>query len=161
VLTVPTNPSQRELLGKVLPTAAQRAGVALLPLPVQVPTDLPGAFDTARLGRADGLYVLGDVLTFVQRARILELVARSRLPAVYTTRGAVAAGGLMSYGPNLRELFGRAATYVDKILKGAKAGEIPVEQSTRYELAVNLKTAKELGLTVPSSVLKQAVQVIE
>jgi putative ABC transport system substrate-binding protein len=105
--------------------------------------------------------VLGDVLTFVQRARILELVARNRLPAMYTTRGAVEAGGLMSYGPNLRELFVRAATYVDKILKGAKAGEIPVEQSTRYELVVNLKTAKELGLSVPPSLVKQAVQVIE
>jgi putative ABC transport system substrate-binding protein len=161
VLTVPSNPAHRELLGKALPSAAQRASVTLLPLPVQAPTDLPGAFDSARLGRADGLYVLGDVLTFVQRARILELVARSRLPAMYTTRGAVEAGGLMSYGPNLRELFGRAATYVDKILKGAKAAEMPVEQSTRYELVVNLKTAKELGLSVPPSLVKQAVQVIE
>jgi putative ABC transport system substrate-binding protein len=161
VLTVPSNPAQRELLVKALPSAAQRASVTLLPLPVQAATDLPGAFDTARLGRADGLYVLGDVLTFVHRARVLELVARSRLPAMYTTRGAVEAGGLMSYGPNLRELFGRAATYVDKILKGAKAGEIPVGQSTRYELVVNLKTAKELGLSVPPSLVKQAVQVIE
>jgi putative ABC transport system substrate-binding protein len=161
VLTVPSNPAQRELVGRALPSAAQRASVALLLLPVQAPSDLPGAFDTARLARADGLYVLGDTLTFVQRARILELVARSRLPAMYTTRGAVEAGGLMSYGPNLRELFGRAATYVDKILKGAKAGEMPVEHSTRYELVVNLKTARELGLSVPQSLVKQAVQVIE
>jgi putative ABC transport system substrate-binding protein len=161
VLTVPSNPVQRELLGKALPSAAQRESVTLLRLPVQAPGDLPGAFDAARADRADGLYVLGDVLTFVQRARILELAARSRLPAMYTSRSAVEAGGLMSYGPNLRELFGRAATYVDKILKGTRAGEMPVEQSTRYELAVNLRTARELGLTVPPSLVKQAVQVIE
>jgi putative ABC transport system substrate-binding protein len=161
VLTVPSNPAQREIVGKALPSAAQRAGVVLLPLTVRAPSDLPGAFDTARVDRADGLYVLGDVLTFVHRMRILELAARSRLPAMYTSRSAVEAGGLMSYGPNLRELFRRAATYVDKILKGAKAGEMPVEQSTRYELVVNLKTAKELGLNVPPSLVKQAVQVIE
>jgi putative ABC transport system substrate-binding protein len=161
VLTVPSNPAQRELLAKALPSAAQRESVTLLPLPVQAPGDLPSAFDSARLERAEGLYVLGDVLTFIHRARILELVARNRLPAMYTTRSAVEAGGLMSYGPNLRDLFRRAATYVDKILKGAKAGEMPVEQSTRYELVVNLKAARQLGLSVPQSVVKQAVQVIE
>ena len=135
--------------------------MTLLPLPVQAPGDLPGAFDAARLGRADGLYVLGDVLTFVHRTRILDLVAKSRLPAMYTTRSAAEAGGLMSYGPNMRELFRRAATYVDTILKGAKPGELAVEQSTRYELVVNLKTAKDLGLSIPPSLVKQAVQVIE
>ena len=105
VLTVPSNPAQRELLGKALPSAAQRTSVTLLPLPVQGPGDLPGAFHAARLGRADGLYVLGDVLTFIHRTRILDLVAKSRLPAMYTTRSAAEAGGLMSYGPNMRELF--------------------------------------------------------
>jgi len=161
VLTVPSNQVQRELLGRALPSAAQRAGVTLLPLPVQAASDLAGAFETARIDRADGLYVLGDVLTFVQRARILELVAKSRLPAMYTNRSAVEAGGLMSYGPNLRELFRRAASYVDQILKGAKAGEMPVEQSAKYELVLNLKTAKELGLSVPPSLVKQAAQVIQ
>jgi putative tryptophan/tyrosine transport system substrate-binding protein len=161
VLTVPSNPAQRELVGKALPSAAQRAGVMLLPLPVQEAGDLPGAFETARGDRADGLYVLGDVLTFVHRARILDLVAKNRLPAIYTNRSAVEAGGLMSYGPNLRDLFRRAATYVDQILKGAKAGEMPVDQSARFELALNLKTAKGLGLSVPPSLVKQAVQVIQ
>ena len=161
VLTVPSNPAQRQLVAQALPSAAQRAGVMLLPLPVQEASDLPGAFETARADRADGLYVLGDVLTFVHRARILDLAARNRLPAIYTNRGAVEAGGLMSYGPNLRELFRRAATYVDQILKGAKAGEIPVEQSAQFELALNLKTAKGLGLSVPPSLVKQAAQVIQ
>src|SRR5262245_3833433 len=161
VLTVPSNPAQRELVARALPQAAQRAGVMLLPLPLQEASDLPGAFDTARGDRADGLYVLGDVLTFVHRARILELVAKNRLPAIYTNRSAVEAGGLMSYGPNLRELFRRAASYVDQILRGAKAGEMPVDQSARFELALNLKTANGLGLSVPQSLVKQAVQVIQ
>ena len=161
VLTVTSNQVQRELLAQALPSAAQRSGVTLLPLPVQMASDLASAFETARQDRADGLYVLGDVLTFVHRARVLDLVAKSRLPAMFTNRSAAEAGGLMSYGPNLRELFRRAATYVDKILKGAKAGDMPVEQSTRFELVLNLKTAKELGLTVPPSLVKQAVQVIQ
>jgi putative ABC transport system substrate-binding protein len=161
VLTTPTNPAQRELMARALPSAAQRARVGLLPLPIQSAGDLPGAFDVARVERADGIYVLGDVLTFIQRARIAELAAKHRLPAMYTNRSAVEAGGLMSYGPGLRDLFRRAATYVDTILKGAKPGEIPVEQSTKYELAINLKTAKGLGLSVPPPLVKQAVQVIE
>ena len=161
VLTTPTNPAQRELIAKALPSAAQRAGVGLLPLPIQSAGDLPGAFDAARMERADGMYVLGDVLTYIQRARIADLAAKHRLPAMYTSRSAVEAGGLMSYGPRFRDLFKRAATYVDTILKGAKAGDMPVEQSTRYELAINLKTAKALGLSVPPPLVKQAVQVIE
>ncbi len=161
VLTTPTNPAQRELIAKALPSAAQRAGVGLLPLPIQSAGDLPGAFDAARMERADGMYVLGDVLTYIQRARIADLAAKHRLPAMYTSRSAVEAGGLMSYGPRFRDLFKRAATYVDTILKGAKAGDMPVEQSTRYELAINLKTAKVLGLSVPPPLVKQAVQVIE
>ena len=161
VLNTPSNPAQRELLARPLPEAAQRAGVSLQPLPVQTAADLPGAFDTARQQGADSIYVLGDVLTFIHRARIAELAARSRLPAMYTNRSAVEAGGLMAYGPNLRDLFRRAAGYVDKILKGGKAGDLPVEHSTRYELAVNLKAARGLGIDVPPAVVKQAVQVIE
>lgn len=161
VLTAPTNPAQRDLLARALPNAALKSKVTLLPLPVQTAGDLAGAFEAARAERADGLYVLGDVLTFVQRARIADLATRNRLPAMYTTRSAVEAGGLMSYGPGLRELYRRAATYVDKILKGGKAGDLAVDVSTRYELALNLKTAKAIGVTIPPSLVKQAIQVIE
>jgi putative ABC transport system substrate-binding protein len=99
-------------------------------------------------------------LTFIHRARIADLAARNRLPAIYTSRGFVEAGGLMSYGPQFRDLFRRAAAYVDKILKGASPGELPVEQPTKYELVVNLKAASALGLTIPQSLLRRADELI-
>jgi putative ABC transport system substrate-binding protein len=160
VLTNPADPVHRDLMSRALPGAAQKAGVTLLPFDVQSLSDLQRAFDAAVRERADALYVLGGVFTFVHRARIVALAAKSRLPAIYTSRGAVAAGGLMSYGPSLRDLFRRAATYVDRILKGAKPGELPVEQPTRFELAINLKTARALGLTIPPSLLQRAEEVI-
>jgi len=161
VLRSPVNPVHRDLMSQALPSAAQKAGVTLIPLDVQSLTDLQRAFDTASRERADALYVLGDVFTFVHRARIVALAAKNRLPTIYTSRGAVELGGLMSYGPQLRDLFRRAATYVDKILKGAKPGDLPVEQPTKFELAINLKTARELGLTIPPSLLKRADEVIQ
>jgi putative ABC transport system substrate-binding protein len=154
------NPVHRDLMAQALPSAAQRAGVTLIPLDVQSVNDLQRGFETATRERADAIYVLGDVFTFVHRPRLVALAAKAKLPAIYTGRGAVQAGGLMSYGPQLRDLFRRAATYVDKILKGAKPGELPVEQPTKFELAVNLKTAQALGLTIPPSLLRRADEIV-
>jgi len=154
------NPVHRDLMAQALPSAAQSAGVTLIPLDVQSVNDLQRGFETATRERADAIYVLGDVFTFVHRPRLVALAAKAKLPAIYTGRGAVQAGGLMSYGPQLRDLFRRAATYVDKILKGAKPGELPVEQPTKFELAVNLKTAQALGLTIPPSLLRRADEIV-
>src|SRR5437667_11946063 len=111
--------------------------------------------------RAGALTVLGSVTCANERRRFVDLAAKNRLPAVYPQRDYVDAGGLMSYGPNFPDMFRRAATYVDKILKGAKPGDLPVEQPTKFELIINLKTAKDLGLTIPQSVLGRADEVIQ
>ena len=127
----------------------------------QAPTDLERAFLDMTRAHADALTVLTSATLLGQRSRLVELAARSRLPTVYPWREAVDAGGLMSYGPVLADNYRRAATYVDKILKGAKPGDLPVEQPTKFELALNLKTAKSLGLIIPQSVLARADEVIQ
>jgi putative ABC transport system substrate-binding protein len=111
--------------------------------------------------RAGALTVLTSVMFVNERRRLVDLAAKNRLPAAYAQREFVDAGGLMSYGANVADLFRRAATYVDKILKGAKPGDLPVEQPTKFDLVINLKTAKALGLTIPQSLLQRADQVIE
>ncbi len=111
--------------------------------------------------RAGALTVLPSNMFLRERRRLVDLAAKNRLPAVYSVREFVDAGGLVSYGANLAALFRRAATYVDKILKGAKPGDLPVEQPTKFELVINLKTAKDLGLTIPQSVLARADDVIQ
>jgi putative ABC transport system substrate-binding protein len=111
--------------------------------------------------RVGALLVLSDAMLSSHRTRLADLAARSRLPSAYGVRESVEAGGLMSYGPSFLDLFRRAATYVDKILKGARPGDLPVEQPTKFELVINLKTAKALGLTIPQSLLQRADQVIE
>jgi putative tryptophan/tyrosine transport system substrate-binding protein len=124
--------------------------------------DLDRAFSAVTKGRAQALIVpAGNPITATRQAQVASFAQRSRLPSIYGARDAVDAGGLMSYGPSVADLFRRAATYVDKILKGAKPADLPVEQPTKFELVINLKTAKALGLTIPQSVLGRADQIIE
>jgi putative tryptophan/tyrosine transport system substrate-binding protein len=141
--------------------AARALGVRLQFVEARGPEDFDRAFSEMTRARADALTVLPSAMLFVERRRLVDLAAKSRLPAVYTWREFVDAGGLMSYGPNLADLFRRAATYVDKILKGRKPGVLPVEQSTKFELVINLKAAKALGLTIPQSVLARADEIVE
>ena len=110
---------------------------------------------------ASALIQLDDVVFTSHRQQIVDLAVKSQLPAIYGFREFVDVGGLMAYGPDWPDLYRRAATYVDKILKGAKAGDLPIEQPTKFELVINLKTAKALGLTIPASLLARADQVIE
>jgi len=128
-------------------------------VPVQDPNDFGSAFEDAR--GVDALMQMDDPLFATHLRQLAELAVKSRLPAIAGLREYVDAGGLMSYGADFPDLYRRAATYVDKILKGAKPGDLPVEQPTKFELAFNLKTAKALGLTIPPSLLLRADQVIE
>ena len=160
VLTNPANATHREMLARELPAAAQASKLTLLPIEMRTANDLEGAFEQASRDRADSLYVLGDPLTFVHRAEIADLALQRRLPTMSATRTGVEAGGLVSYGPKLRDLYRRAATYVARIFKGAKPAELPVDQPPSFELVVNLKTAKALGLTLPESLLRRADEII-
>jgi ABC-type uncharacterized transport system substrate-binding protein len=140
--------------------AARALGVRLQVVEVRVPADIDRAFSDMTRARAGALTVLGSFMFDTERRRLVDLAAKNRLPAVYTVRSFVDAGGLMSYGPNLADLYRRAASYVDKILKGAKPADLPVEQPTKFDLVINLKTAKALGLTIPQSLLLRADEVI-
>jgi putative ABC transport system substrate-binding protein len=141
--------------------AAGALGVRLLPLAVQSPGDIDRAFAAMREDRVGALLVLLDSMLLVQRDRIADLAAKNRLPAAYGLRWHAEAGGLMAYGANLLDMVRRAVSYVDRILKGAKPADLPIEQPTKFELVINLKTAKALGLTIPPSLLQRADQVIE
>ena len=112
-------------------------------------------------GRVGAVLILLDGMFLLHQSRIIDLAAKSRLPAMYSRRSDVTGGGLMVYAPSLPDIFRRAATYVDKILKGAKPGELPIEQPTKFEFVINLKTAKALGLTIPQSVLLRADEMIQ
>jgi len=142
-------------------SAARALGVTLQFVEARGPADLDKAFSTMATRREGGLTVLSSAMFFSQRRRLVDLAAKNRLPVVYPQREFVDAGGLMSYGPDLADLFRRAATYVDKILKGAKPGDLPVEQPTKFQLVINLKTARSLGLTIPQSLQVRADQVVE
>ena len=122
---------------------------------------LDAALDKLKKDRPDAFMVLADTFLVSQRSRIAQFAIENRLPSAYTYREHVEAGGLIAYTPNYHDLFRRAATYVDKILKGTKPGELPIEQPTKFDLVINLKTAKALGLTIPPTLLATADEVIE
>jgi len=141
--------------------AARALGVTLQPVSARRPDQIDGAFAAMSRARADGLIVLADPVLLSARVRIADLATKDHLPTICELREHTEAGVLMSYGPNLPDLFRRAATYVDRILKGANPADLPVERPSKFELVVNLKTAKTLGLTIPPSLLLRADQVIE
>jgi putative tryptophan/tyrosine transport system substrate-binding protein len=141
--------------------ASRTLGVRLQAVKARGPEDFDRAFSDVAKARAGALIVLTSVMFNNERRRLVDLAAKNRLPTVYPQRDFVDVGGLMSYGPNGPDLFRRAATLVDKILKGAKPADLPVEQPRKFELVINLKTAKALGLTIPQSVLGRADEVIQ
>jgi len=153
------NPTDVQQLSEVR-SAARTLGLEVVAAEVQRAEDITPAFDMLK-ERAEAVYVSGDPLLFTNRARINSLAQGSRLATIFNYRDFVEAGGLMSYGPNFPDLFRRAAEYVDKILHGVKPGDIPIEQPTKFDLVVNVTTAKVLGLAVPPVLLSMATEVIE
>ena len=154
-----TTPGDAQAIRETVLTAGSFE-VYLRYLDVLDPKDIGTAFRTAAKGRADALLVLGNPILNNHRKQVVELAVKHRLPATYTRPEFIEAGGLMYYGTNYNELFRRAATYVDKILKGAKPADLPVEQPKKFELIINLKAAKQIGLTIPPNVLARADKVI-
>jgi putative ABC transport system substrate-binding protein len=146
---------------KAMQGLAPTVGLTLQSVEIRDPKDIDAAFAAVIWDRAEGVIVDSDPANGQNKTRIVEFAATNRLPVIYVFSTYVYAGGLMSYGPSFYELWRRAATYVDKILKGANPADLPVEQPTKYELVVNLTTAKELGLTIPQSILLRADEVIE
>jgi ABC-type uncharacterized transport system substrate-binding protein len=140
---------------------ARAWGIGIQTLEARVSTELPRRFQTMTQERADALYVVGDNFTFTHAKQIVELAEKARLPGVYAYREFADAGGLIAYGPNVADMLRRLSTYVDRILKGHNPGDLPIEQPTKFELVINMKTAKALGLTVPPVLLLRADQVIE
>jgi putative tryptophan/tyrosine transport system substrate-binding protein len=160
VLRNPDNPWHR-LAVKGLRGQEQSLRVQLQVLGVRGPSDFDEAFRAMNVNRAQALLVFADPVTVVHRKRLEDLTIKHRLPAMVGLRGGVETGNLMSYWADGQELLRRAVSYVDRILKGAKPADLPIEQPTKYELVINLKTAKALGLTIPPSLLARADQVIE
>jgi putative tryptophan/tyrosine transport system substrate-binding protein len=156
----PANPLHAGAL-KDLEAAASSLGIQVQPSKIVTPEELDGAFRRAVNERAAAAYVLGDPMLGVHRARIAALALKVRLPSLFTTRAGVDAGGLISYGPDFLVMYRRAAHHVDRILKGSKPGDLPIEQPTKFDLVINVKTAKALGLTIPPSLLARADEVIQ
>ena len=160
VLGNPANPTYASQL-KETQAAAKTLATQLQILEARSPDDLESAFSTMSERTVGALLVLNDVTFNAQRERIVALAAKGRIPAIYDFRESVEAGGLMSYGTSITNVYRRAAAYVDKILKGAKPADLPVEQPTKFELVINMKTAKALGIKIPQAILLRADKVIE
>jgi ABC-type uncharacterized transport system substrate-binding protein len=143
-------------LRKPMEAAARSLGVHIHIIDVEVPADIPGVFEAIRRKGAEALIVLPSPMFYAERRRLAALAARDRLPAIYEVKEYAQEGGLMSYGPSFPEMYRRAATYVDKILKGVKPGDLPMEQPTKFEFVINLKAAEALGLRIPPPVLARA-----
>ena len=147
---------------KAAEAAAASLGLRVQSLKIRPnPDDLSGAFAAAVRERADAIAVVQTAVLFRERAQIVQMATSHRLPAAFAFREFAETGGLMSYGAHLPDMFRRAAFYVDRILKGARAGDLPMEQPTKFELVINMKTAKALGLTIPQSILVRADEVIQ
>jgi putative tryptophan/tyrosine transport system substrate-binding protein len=160
ILWNPTTPSHGPAV-QAVEAVGEKLGVQLLLVPAQTVEEFDGAFSTIARERMGGFLVIASPLSFSQRAPLAELALKHRLPGMFGTRENVEAGGLMSYGADYNDLHRRAALYVDKILKGAKPADLPVEQASKYEFIINLKTANALGLAIPESLLTRADKVIE
>jgi putative ABC transport system substrate-binding protein len=161
ILVNPGNPIHRLIVAEELPQTAQKLGLTLPIVEATTAQELDIAFASAAAQHADAIFSLGDPLTLRNAQQVAALAARYRLPALYLSREFAAGSGLISYGPDLPDLYLRAGGYVDKILRGTKPSDLPVEQPTKFELVINMKTAKELGLIVPPSLLVRADEVIE
>jgi len=160
VLWNPASPVEPNGFRETL-AAGPVAGVVVQSIEVRTSADYAAAFATMTEGRADALHPFGNPVNFKNRQLIVDFAAKNRLPSLYDERLFVASGGLLSYGPSYIDLWRRAATYVDKIFKGAKPADMPVEQPTKFELVINLNTAKALGLTIPQTLLLRADEVIQ
>ena len=161
VLYDPASPASVLEVKEVLPAAARALGLTIQPWEVRAADDFERVFAALSKQRPDGLYVLGGPLMNANRKRIVGFALKSRLPSMYISREDVDAGGLMSYGADLADSYRRVAYFVDRILKGAKPADLPVEQPTKFELVINLKTAKQIGLTIPPEVLARANRLIK
>jgi putative tryptophan/tyrosine transport system substrate-binding protein len=160
VLWNPTNPSHQLAL-KAAETAGEKLGVKLVMVPARSADDFEGAFSTMSREGVTGLLVVSSPLSVSQSGRLAALALKYRLPGMFAIKIEVGAGGLMSYGADITDQFRRAALYIDKILKGVKPADLPMEQASKYQLVINLKTAKALGLTIPPTLLVRADEVIE
>jgi len=154
------NPGNTPLL-RDTEVAARQLGLELQSVGIRSPADLEGAFATMAKSKVEALNVLSDAFMNNNRMAITGMALKSRLPSIYPSDVYVQAGGMMSYGANLADLWRRAAVYVDKILKGAKPGDLPVEQPRKFEFIINLKAAKQIGLTIPPEVLARATKLIK
>ena len=161
LLVNPGNQMHKLITADLLDRIARNLGVALLMVEATTPEEIDAAFASVAAQHADAIVDVGDPLTIKEAPRVVALAAKYHLPATYLFRLSADNGGLIVYGPDLADLFRRAGGYVDKILKGTKPADLPVEQPTKFELIINMKTAKALGLTVPPSVLVRATEVIE